>query len=100
MKGSTSGRRRSNSSALVINIDEVKEFELAVPAWEAPGGFELQENGDEPVLRVEDHLMQHPLSAGAVARRIRRQGQLKGSVQLHAFTASQRILHDHPPGAD
>src|SRR5579859_4454812 len=95
MKGSTRGRRRSKSSALRMRMEQVEEAELAVVASDASRGFELPHHGDQSICGIEDHLMKDALGPGAVGRRVGREGELKGRVQLDAFAASQRILGDH-----
>src|SRR5207247_9729447 len=101
MKGSRTGSVSPNSSANAMRIGgEVEEARLAAPPLEPARRFELEQRGDQSVVRMKHQGVQRPLRARALGRGILRQRQLEERMQMDALAAAPGVFKNHTGRAD
>src|SRR5437660_9470534 len=92
MNGSSSGSVSSYSSAVAMRmVRQIEEMERAVAALEPPVLFQLEQDGDEPVSRIEHEGVQDARRPRSFCGSILGQRQLEERMQLDRRAAPLRI---------
>src|SRR5207253_8090095 len=92
MNGSRNGSSSWCSSTRAMRMGRhVEEMQLVVAPFDLPARLEVQQRGDQAVVRREHQRMQRPLGAGALRRGILGQRQLEEGVQLDALATAAGV---------